>query len=130
MFAARPRYDVGKKYFTELYQLECTCLRANQSLMQSLLTKLLTDERSYNQQVCSSEHCHAAPFSPVYPLVAKQLVCLVGDQVTTVPVHILETNSSLSMISRLPASVAHSLSELVSFDALTSYQSVTVYVTV
>ncbi|XP_065909526.1 uncharacterized protein [Dysidea avara] len=113
VFAARPRYDSGKKYFTELYQLECTCLRANQSLTQSLLTKLLTDERSYNQQVCSSEHCHAAPFSPAYPLVAKQLVCLVGDQVTTVPVHIMETNSSLSMISRLPASMAHSLSELV-----------------
>lgn len=112
LFAARPRYDPDKSYFTELYRLECDCLRANQLLVQNFLTKLLTDERGYNQRVCRLERCHASPFSPAYPLISKQLVCLVGDHVTTVPVHILETNSSLSMISHLSSSMMYALSEL------------------
>lgn len=114
LFAARPRYDPDKSYFTELYRLECECLRANQLLVQNFLTKLLTDEREYNQRVCRLERCRVSPFSPAYPLITKQLVCLVGDHVTTVPIHIMETNSSLSMLSRLSSSVMYALSELVS----------------
>ena len=83
-------------------------------LVQNFLAKLLTDERGYNQRVCRLDRCRASPFSPAYPLIAKQLVCLVGNNVTTVPVHIMETNASLSMISRLPTSVMYALSELVS----------------
>ena len=82
--------------------------------MQDFLTKLLNDERAYNQRVCKMERCRTSPFSPAYPLISKQLVCLVGDHVTTLPVYILETNSSLSMISRLSSSVSYALSELVS----------------
>ena len=101
--------------------MECDCLRGNQLLVQNFLTKLLTDERGYNQRVCTLERCHASPFSPAYPLIAKQLVCLVGDHVTTVPVHIMETNSSLSMISRLSSSVMYALAELVSCQANDMY---------